>query len=165
MPERKIELLDSRFKVHSVSGYNPMIIEAEYIGPVACPRCEGTRLRTKDRIQRRLRHESMGRRKTWIHLVLRKYQCLDCDRYFRARMPGILPYKAQYRAVPHAGVPEPSRRHFTGAIAAQLQDRHGHGRTLVPRPSGASGTHVHRAKVPGRARHQYRFIIVDKFNP
>ena len=93
MPERKIELLDSRFKVHSVSGYNPMIIEAEYIGPVACPRCEGTRLRTKDRIQRRLRHESMGRRKTWIHLVLRKYQCLDCARYFRARMPGILPYR------------------------------------------------------------------------
>jgi len=34
MPERKIELLDPRFKVHSVRGHNPMIIEAEHIGPV-----------------------------------------------------------------------------------------------------------------------------------
>ena len=93
MPERKIELLDSRFKVHSVSGYNPMIIEAEYIGPVACPRCAGTHLRTKDRIQRRLHHASMGRCATWLHLVLRKYHCLDCGRYFRPRMPGILPYR------------------------------------------------------------------------
>ena len=87
MPERKIELLDSRFKVHSVSGYNPMIIEAEYIGPVACPRCAGTHLRTKDRIQRRLHHASVGRCATWLHLVFRKYHCLDCGRYFRPRMP------------------------------------------------------------------------------
>jgi len=93
MPERKIELLDPGFKIHSVSGYNPMIIRAEYIGPVACPHCTGTQLRTKDRIQRRIRHASLGVRKTWIEVVLRKYHCLACNRYFRARMPGILPYR------------------------------------------------------------------------
>ena len=93
MPERKIELLDPRFKVHSVRGYNPMIIEAEYIGKVACPACGGTQLRTKDRIQRRIRHATMGTRQTWIDLVLRKYHCHACGRYFRTRMPGILPYR------------------------------------------------------------------------
>ena len=93
MPERKIELLDPAFKVHSVHGYNPMIIEAEYIGPVSCPQCASTQLRTKDRIERRIRHESAGLRRTWLHLVLRKYRCEACGRYFRARMPGILPYR------------------------------------------------------------------------
>ncbi len=93
MPERKIELIGPGFKIHSVSGCNPLIIEAEYVGPVACPRCAGTRLRTKDRIQRRIRHESLGTRTTWIHVVVRKYHCETCNRYFRARMPGILPYR------------------------------------------------------------------------
>lgn len=93
MPERKIELLDPAYKIHSVRGHDPIIIRAEYIGPVACPACNGKDLRTKDRIERQLRHESLGRRKTWLHLVLRKYHCLSCGRYFRARMPGILPYR------------------------------------------------------------------------
>ena len=93
MPERKIELIGKGFKIHSVCGFNPMIIEAEYVGPVSCPDCNSTQLRTKDRIRRRIRHASMGTRKTWIDLVLRKYQCLDCNRYFRARMLGILPYR------------------------------------------------------------------------
>ena len=93
MPERKIELIGKGFKIHSVSGYNPMIIEAEYVGKVSCPECGGTHLRIKDRIKRRIRHASMGPRKTWIELVLRKYQCLGCNRYFRSRMPGILPYR------------------------------------------------------------------------
>jgi transposase len=93
MPERKIELLDPAFKIHSVKGHDPMVIEAEYTGPVACPDCCSKRLRTKDRIVRRIRHESFGRRKVWMQLVFRKYRCLDCNRYFRARMPGILPYR------------------------------------------------------------------------
>jgi transposase len=93
MPERKIELIGPGFKIHSVTGHNPKIIEAEYVGPVCCPECNSTDLRTKDRIQRRLRHASMGRSQTWLHLVLRKYHCLGCGRYFRPRMPGILPYR------------------------------------------------------------------------
>lgn len=93
MPKRKIEFIGKGFNVHSVSGHDPIIIEAEYVGPVACPDCSSKQLRTKDRIERMVRHESFGRRKSWIRLVLRKYQCLDCNRYFRARVPGILPYK------------------------------------------------------------------------
>ena len=36
MPERKIELLGSRFKIHSVSGYNPMIIEQSGLVGLIC---------------------------------------------------------------------------------------------------------------------------------
>ncbi|VGO23177.1 hypothetical protein [Pontiella sulfatireligans] len=63
MPERKIELIGPEFKIHSVIGNNPQIIEAEDVGPVCCPACNGTDLQTKDRIQRR-RHASIGRNRT-----------------------------------------------------------------------------------------------------
>jgi transposase len=117
MPERKIELIDPRFKVHSVRGHDPMIIEAEYIGPVCCPECSSTHLRTKDRIKRRLRHESMGHRKTWIQLVFRKYHCLGCGRYFRARMPGILPYRRSTEQFRN----EVCRHHQNGISQEQLR--------------------------------------------
>lgn len=93
MPEGKVNLIHQYVKVKSVNGNDPVIIEAEYKGPVKCPICEGERLRTKDLIERKLRHESIGIRNTWLHLTLRKYQCLGCGRYFRAQVPGLLPYR------------------------------------------------------------------------
>ena len=97
MPERKIEFIVKGFNVHSVRGHDPIIIETEYVGPVACPDCHSKQLRVKDRIERMIRHENFGRRKSWrkswIKLVVRKYHCQACLRYFRPRMPSILPYK------------------------------------------------------------------------
>ena len=93
MSNTRIELINQGFKIESVRGRNPVIIKAEYIGEAKCPECNGTHMRTKDLIRRRLRHESMGRSNTWLEVTLRKYQCLDCGRYFRVRMQGILPYK------------------------------------------------------------------------
>lgn len=93
MPERKIDLVGPGIKVHSVSRHGAVIIRAEHIGPVACPDCNSERLRTKDRFIRQLRHESVGTKNTWLHLTVRKYRCEDCGRYFRARVPGLLPYR------------------------------------------------------------------------
>lgn len=93
MPEENIELIGSFIKIHSISGHRPVIIEAEYTGPVQCPDCNSMRLRSKDRFERRLRHESIGTKNTWLHLTVRKYRCLSCGRYFRARVPGLLPYR------------------------------------------------------------------------
>jgi transposase len=93
MPEENIELVGSFIKIHSVSGHGPVIIEAEYTGPAQCPDCNSMRLRCKDRFERRLRHASIGTRNTWLYLTVRKYCCLDCGRYFRARVPGLLPYR------------------------------------------------------------------------
>jgi len=93
MPREKIDLVGPFIKVHSISGHGPVVIEAEYIGPVQCPDCNSEHLRTKDRIERRLRHASIGTKNTWLHLTVRKYHCLGCGRYFRARIPGLLPYR------------------------------------------------------------------------
>jgi transposase len=93
MPEEKIELIGPFIKIHSVSSHGSVVIEAEYTGPVGCPDCASQRLRNKDCIERKLRHGSLGTQNTWLHLTVRKYRCLDCGRYFRARVPGLLPYR------------------------------------------------------------------------
>ena len=93
MPREKIELIGPFIKVHSITGRGPVVIEAEYVGPVQCPDCNSEHLRTKDRILRELRHESIGTKNTWLHLTVRKYRCEQCGRYFRARVPGLLPYR------------------------------------------------------------------------
>lgn len=93
MPRGKIEFVGPGIKIHSVTGKGPVVIEAEYVGPVRCPECSSEQLRSKDRIERRLRHASIGTENTWLHLTVRKYHCLECGRYFRARVPGLLPYR------------------------------------------------------------------------
>ncbi|MGE4489866.1 MAG: ISL3 family transposase [Kiritimatiellales bacterium] len=93
MPERKIEFVGPHIKIHSMTGKGPVVIKAEYTGPVECPRCSSGQLRMKDRIERKVRHASIGVENTWLHLTVRKYHCRNCGRYFRARVPGLLPYR------------------------------------------------------------------------
>jgi len=66
-------------------------ITARYSGPVSCAHCGGSRLRSKGRYIRQVRHENIGARQGVLELEARKWQCLDCGRYFRQRFPGILP--------------------------------------------------------------------------
>jgi hypothetical protein len=63
MPEEKIELVGSFIKIHSISGHGPVVIAAEYTGPVECPDCHSQSLCSKDRFERRLRHASIGTKK------------------------------------------------------------------------------------------------------
>ena len=93
MPEVKVNLIHPQIKVNSISEGKSVVIHAEFIGQPKCPVCAGTKLRTKDRIERKIRHTSIGLHNTWLFLKLRKYQCLKCGRYFRARVPGLLPYR------------------------------------------------------------------------
>jgi transposase len=93
MPREKIDLVGPGIKVHSVVRHGAVHIHAEYIGPVCCPRCGSDHLRNKDRFVRKLRHASIGTKNTWLHLTVRKYRCEQCHRHFRARVPGLLPYR------------------------------------------------------------------------
>lgn len=93
MPEVKVNLIHPQIKVNSIERGKAVTIYAEFIGHPQCPICFGTELRTKDCIERKVRHESVGVSNTWLYLKLRKYQCLKCGRYFRARVPGLLPYR------------------------------------------------------------------------
>jgi transposase len=81
------------YEVVNIEGVNPVVIRARYTGAVRCPACESSNLRRKDRFVRRLHHESVGTRKCYLWLEARKFQCLDCGRYFHQRFPGILPYR------------------------------------------------------------------------
>lgn len=98
MPESKIELMHSSIKIESVTGSNPVYIYADYQGASSCPCCGSKKHRIKDRIVRRLRHESIGTRNCWLILTLRKRHCQECNRYFREPIPGLLPYRRSTEA-------------------------------------------------------------------
>jgi transposase len=66
-------------------------LSARYSGPIACPNCGSQRLRSKGRYQRLVRHENWGLRHCLLVLELHKWQCRDCARHFRQRLPGIQP--------------------------------------------------------------------------
>lgn len=68
-------------------------IAARYEGPVICPHCEGAQLHSKGRYERVVRHEDLGRRPCVLVLEARKWFCLSCQRQFRQRFPGILPWQ------------------------------------------------------------------------
>jgi transposase len=94
-------------------------ISVRFSGEVACPHCRGKTLRLKDRRIRRPRHESWGVRNSVLELETRKWHCLDCQRSFWQRFPGILP---RLRAS------EPFRRsvcqkHFDGISRSRLAKR------------------------------------------
>ena len=79
--------------VTNIAGRNPVIIEAIYTKKVRCPFCNHDSLRMKDKYIRKLNHESIGYRRTKLHLTSYKYHCKSCGRYFNQRFPGILKYK------------------------------------------------------------------------
>jgi len=93
MPGMESILCVPGFEVQSVVGLNPVVIRARYVGRVNCPKCASSNVRNKDRFLRRLHHESIGVRRCVLELEARKFQCLDCGRYFHQRFPGILPYR------------------------------------------------------------------------
>lgn len=117
------------FEVLKMEGNDPVIIDARYQGRVACPNCASTTVRNKDRFIRRLHHESFGLRKCWIHLEARKFQCLDCGRYFHQRFPGILPYRRSTEGFRR----EVFERHRDGICQSRLAEHQHIGTATVER--------------------------------
>ena len=97
--------------------------------PEPCPHCGGTRLRGKDRYVRRVRHEEWGLRRCWLLLEGRKYQCLECGRYFRQRFPGILPCQRASEAFRGMIF----QQHLDGINRSRLGRRKGIGAATVER--------------------------------
>ena len=64
-----------------------------YTGPVSCPHCHSKFLRNKGRYRRMVRHENWGQRTCILELQISKWHCRSCGRYFRQRLPGILPHQ------------------------------------------------------------------------
>ena len=64
-------------------------ISARYTGPIACPKCGGSRVRHKGWCRRKVRHEDWGLRRVLLDLAVRKNHCLTCGRWFRQALPGM----------------------------------------------------------------------------
>ena len=102
---------------------------ARFTGLVACPHCCSSRLRSKGRYTRKVRHESWGMRACELLLEARKWWCRACGRHFRQQFPGIL--KGQHAT-------EAFRRmiyyrHWDGISRRRLGQREGIGAATVDR--------------------------------
>jgi transposase len=117
------------FKITSIHGRKPLVYEAKFAGEVRCPFCKSYDLKKKARYIRRLNHESIGLRRTELHLEGRKYHCQGCKRYFNQRFPGILKYKRS-----------------TEAFRAEVFERHvnGHTQSYLSRTLGIGTATVER---------------------
>ena len=68
-------------------------ISARYTGPIACPHCGGSRLRSKGWCRRTVRHDDWSFRRVILKLQVRRSRCLVCSCSFRQRIPGIQPFQ------------------------------------------------------------------------
>jgi transposase len=80
------------YKVIETIGTTPVEIRVEFLGRIACPKCEGDRLRKKDTFLRRIRHHCLGLKTSVILIKTHKFLCRGCGKYFNQRLPGVLPY-------------------------------------------------------------------------
>ena len=76
-----------------MDGINPIHMVVRFKGKVRCPHCESEELRKKTTIKRKIQHESVGVRRSELHLKSHKYLCKTCGRYFNQRFPGILKWQ------------------------------------------------------------------------
>jgi len=104
-------------------------ISARYSGPISCPHCGGSRLRSKGRYTRRVRHENWGLRHCVLQLEARKWHCRGCRRHFRQRFPGIL--KSQRASEPYQKMV--FRLHLDGINRSRLGRREGLAAATVER--------------------------------
>lgn len=88
----------------SSKDYQPLEIEEKGSQPVEvtaelklrrkalrCPHCDGAKLRSKGRYERRGRHLSTFGKKSVLRVILRRYQCLGCGKTFIPETPGLKP--------------------------------------------------------------------------
>jgi transposase len=97
--------------------------------PRSCPCCEGVRLRSKGRYERRVRHLDCFGHSSEVIVRCRRYRCFGCTRSFVQPLPGILPGRRST---------EPWRqtiyeRHHDGIAASALGKKEGMGPATVSR--------------------------------
>jgi transposase len=75
--------------VLDVHGHDPVYIKIELKCAVICPHCASSQLRKKDKRQRKVRHEGIGRRRSILVYTSYKYMCKCCGRYFWNNPPFV----------------------------------------------------------------------------
>lgn len=116
-------------EVENVSGSNPVVVEARFVGRTACAHCESKRYRIKSSFSRELKHTRQGNRLLVVRLKSHKYICLVCRRYFNLRLPGVLPRR---RATENFRL-EVYEKHHGGVSQRLLSKTHAIGEATVER--------------------------------
>ncbi|HAT1922493.1 TPA: hypothetical protein JAZ42_04415 [Legionella pneumophila] len=93
MPRKDIILNLPGYSIVKVTGNNPVYIQVSYNRVVRCIYCNEKRLRKKDSFERKIRHESIGLRYSYLIIKSHKFQCYGCKRYFNQRFPGVGKYQ------------------------------------------------------------------------
>jgi len=104
-------------------------LTVRYTGPVTCPACNSNSLRNKGRYFRSVRHENWGQRACILELQISKWRCRGCGRYFRQRLPGILPRQRSSEAYQQAVY----QQHLDGINRSRLGRREKIGAATVER--------------------------------
>lgn len=79
------------YRIEKLEEYGVLKIYAHYTAKVSCPHCLSKRLRKKDSFWRKLKHISIGERRSLLVVRSHKYRCMGCGKYFNLRLPGVLP--------------------------------------------------------------------------
>ena len=130
MIESEILLGLPNFEITAVDRRNEKVkISARYTGPISCTHCGGTNLRSKGVFHRRVRHENLGVRHSFLEVPCRKFLCRTCGRQFRQRLPGILPWQRSSEAFQE----NIYRQHLDGINRSRLGRRENIGAATVER--------------------------------
>jgi len=101
------------FEAFEIRGKQEVTTTCRLRDKPTCPDCKSVGPhRRKDLVKRRIRHTSIGARAHWLVVHVPKWSC-RCGRYFRQRVPGVLPYQ---RA--------------TEQFKEEVVERHEHGHSL-----------------------------------
>lgn len=116
-------------EIEKVEVPGPVVVQVRDPGPVRCPRCQSEKLRNKGRLDRRVRHENVGKRRCFLKLEARKYHCLGCGRYFNQRF-GLI---GRWRRTTHPYRRQVVHQHQDGISQKTLSLREGIGSATVER--------------------------------
>lgn len=112
MPKDIIIIGVKGYKIVKTEDYGDVKLYAHFEGEVCCHSCGSLKLRKKDTFWRRLKHISIGVRRTFLIVKSHKYKCLDCGKYFNLKLPGVAP-----------------RRRATELFRKEVFEKHHHGHT------------------------------------
>ena len=97
--------------------------------PSTCPCCGASRLRSKGRYERRVRHLDCFGHPSQLVIQCRRYRCVDCTKSFVQPLPGVRPGRRSSEPWRRAMF----ERHDDGICASSLAQREGLGQATVGR--------------------------------
>ena len=142
-------------RIRGVSSYviHGTLIEPEYRH---CPCCHGHRLHSNGTRKVRLRHISIGKSIIYVDVSYRRWECQDCHRVLRHRIP----FKEKGHTITGAFAKEIEHFLSIGETPTQCSRQLHYNRTTIQQ---MDKRRIRRLAKDMRPTHPSRFICVDEF--